>query len=356
MTDQLALIQDRLNYNGYFNCKGQAYAISGDLVIPDGAELCNGELIQLDQCSNRRSITKTGGKNARIDRMKIYRGDDLRKGTITDSAGIWLYGVTGLTMNEVTVYGNGPGTGMRLISCNDSEFNALTAQDMRFAADSNPGTEQLVGIWFDGCRNFSLNRPVARRIDGTINGDTRPYQTDGIDFSGCRDFTVVGPQASFCGEGIDASGGDGNRAFTIIGGNITDCDSFGIKLANSASQGRVIGSTATRCGLGGFVVSGPTAPNLPRCERNAIVDCDSLETGSNGRWAAYNVTGFAVLSSGVDSSLPESIVFERCNAIDGQSIKTMKYGFRNENNNLRNKLVNCTSVGHSIQSTLGTFG
>lgn len=356
MTDQLAYIQQQLIDNGYFDGRGQAFGVCGNLYIPDDSELYNIELIQLDQGPSRRTIYKSGGKNIRLDRVKIYRGEDMRIGTITDSAGAWLANIDGLSMNEVAVSGNGPGTGLRIINVNKATFSNLRAEDMRFAADSDPGTEQLVGIWRERCNNFTDIHPVAHRIDGVINGVSRPWQTDGIDFSGCRDFTVIGPQVSFCGEGIDISGTDGNRAFSIIGGNITDCDSYGVKLANSASHGHVIGVTASRCGFSGFVVSGPFTQNLPRCERNRFSECTALETGSNGRWSAYNVTGFSVMTSNYEPGLPEYIIFEGCNAIDGQNVKTMKYGFRNENNNTRNRLRDCDSIGHSIQGTLGVFG
>jgi hypothetical protein len=287
--------------------------------------------------------------------VKVHRGTDMAEGSISDSAGIWLANVTGVVvLDDIEVTGHGKGNGIALFGLVEPKLGRLHVHDMRFSAAS-ASSEQLIGIRLENCSRFTLPQPLVHGIDSEIASVVRAVQTDGITIAGCSDFTLLGPQVYSCGEGIDITGGAGNKRFSIVGGNLRDIDSFGIKCANSASFGLISDVNVRDAGYSGFVVSGPAESGLPKCEHIRFVNCNAINTGSNGNWSTQLVAGFAIMSGAYDPTWPQHIRFINCLALDNQPTKTMKYGYRNENNNTANKLISCESIGHTLTSTIGTF-
>lgn len=355
MADQLPFLQAAINASPVFDGAGATYELAGDLVLPDGALLSNINLIQLDQTANRKTVTKTGGWIKGLQKVSVHRGTNKAVGNISTSGGIWLSGVRGLhVFDDIEVTGNGPGAGVYMQNIYGPNLGRISVHDMRYSAASNPGTEQIFGIWMNMCSDFKLSAPDVHRIDAEIGGVVRALQTDGITVGGCRAFKIFGAVVSYCGEGIDVTGSNGNTEFEIVGGEIFDCDAFGLKLANSATKGKVRGVSARDCGWSGFVVSGPNFSGVA-CDDIEFVGCDSLNSGSNGYWSGGHTTGFSLLSSPSYSAYPSNVVFNGCTARDTQAVKTMKYGWRNENNSLTNRLRNCVSTGHINGALLGSM-
>lgn len=352
--DQLAYLQVQITENAHFNGEGQTFEIAGDLVIPDNRAVENITVVQLDPTAARKTITKTGGSNVTLSNVKIDRGSDKAAGNITTSAGAFFNDVRGLTLDGVEVTGHGKGVGIYLLNVKNPKMRGLHVHDMRFSAASNPGTEQLFGIWLNNCAGFEFS-PTVDRIESEISGVARPVQTDGVCISGCTDFKIKDPMISFCGEGIDLTGSLGNRKFEIIGGVLSDIDAFALKLANSASRATIHGVTFLRAGWSGFIASGPGAPGIPRCEDIDVIQCKAIDTGSNGRWASQNVAGYSVMQSNIDTTYPQGVRLISCTAQDTQAVRTMKYGARNDNGTL-NKLIDFSSSGHTVSALLGAWG
>lgn len=353
--DQLADVQSQVD-TGYFNGQGQTFEVAGNILPPDNCIIENATFIQLDPAVSRRTIYKNGGTGLRLHNVKVDRGSWLTYGTLSGSAGIWIASTSNVDLDKIEVTGHGLGSGVALHSLQSPRLGDIYVHDMRYSEASDPGSERVIGIWLNGCIRFTLDKPIVSRLDGEIGGVLRAYQTDGISISGCSDFSIIGAQVGICGEGIDITGSIGNSRFSVIGGNIHNIDSFGLKLANTASIGMIQGVTAMNCGYSGFVMGGASEQNIPNEEYIRLIGCQSVNAGSNGRWASYTTAGFSIMQGAYAPDYPQNVRLIDCLAIDWQATKTMKFGYRNENNSTTNRLINCQSVGHSIASVSGNFG
>lgn len=342
---------------------GKTYAVSGDFTLPDDADL---EHITLKQLSRnnplRRTLVKTSGSGPiKLRRVKIDKNGATTDGSIADAAGIWIANINDITLEDVEVTGNSKGTGVILVSCNRIKVVRPYIHDMRWSNGTDPRSEQIVGLWMNGCTEWLIEEPMIRNLDGVVGARApRPYQTDGITVSGSSLWRIAGGTIKNCGEGIDVTGTEGNSRFSITATQAIDIDSYGFKFANSASQGVVTGTIARDCGFMGHVVSGASEAGLPKCEDITFIRCKSISTGSNGNWAAGITAGFAVLTSRFDTDWPQAITFVECEALDEQRPPTMKYGFRSEPamsaaTARPNRMVNCHSRGHAVAKTLGAI-
>lgn len=363
VTDDSDALAHALKSGAPLTGNGKTYAVSGNFRLPDNADIENVILKQLSPGNaSRRTLIKNSGRGPiRLSRVKVDRGGDTTQGSVNDAAGIWIANVSDVSLEDVEITGNSIGTGLMILNCNRIKVVRPNIHDMRWSAPADPGTEQVVGLWMNGCTDWVIEEPNVRNLDGIMGGQApRPYQTDGIDVSGSSSWRIIGGTVSRCGEGIDVSGSQGNSGFTISGTEAIDCDSFGIKFANSASRGVITGTVARGCGLGGHVVGGAAQPNLPKCENLTFTRCKSISTGATGTWARYNTAGFAVLTGKFDTAWPQGISFVECEAIDEQRPPTMKYGYRSEPAITSatihpNRLIGCVSRGHSVARTLGEW-
>lgn len=343
---------------------GKTYAVSGNFTLPDNCYLENAAFKQLTpNNSSRRTLTKTSGTgNMTLRNVKIDKNGATTDGTIADAAGIWLANIDNVTLDNVEVTGNSKGTGLFLSTGSRYRVINCYIHDMRWTNGSDPGTEQIVGLWLNALTDVDVIAPRIRNLDGQIGASpVRAYQTDAITVGGCSNFRIIGGELENCGEGIDITGTSGNSRFSVLGTHARDMDSYGFKAANSASDGLFIGCTAFKCGLTGFLVSGAASSGLPRCEDIAFIGCKARDIGSNGNWSGSNVAGFAVLVGSFDTFLPAGVRFIECDAIDEQGTGTMKYGFRNEvtvsASNIRtNSMWGCHVDGATVADTLGQIG
>ncbi len=135
-------------------------------------------------------------------------------------------------------------------------------------------------------------------------------------------------QVSQCGQGLDVTGSEGDHDFQVIGGHAADCATWGFKLANSAERARVSGALAERCGLGGFVASGPSESFNPLPVDLEFADCRAVDCGMPG--VDRTMFGFGILKAGTHPDYPRRVRFVRCTAVDRRRPSGMKWGFFNE--------------------------
>lgn len=313
--------------------KGSIYAVTGDITLPDAVDLRDISFKQLaPNDASRRTLKKLAGSGPiRMSHVKVDRNGATTDGSIADAAGIWLANVDDIVLEDVVVTGDSKGTGILITAANRVKVVRPYVHDMSWSAAVDPGSEQLVGVWFVNCSQVEVVEPTIRNLTGFIGANPeRAIQTDGLDFSGCNIFNIIGGCIENCGEGVDISGTVGNRRFSVTNLLLLDIDSWGFKCANSASDGVVANCIARDCGLGGFVVSGPSSGGLPECKNISFSNCKAINTGSNGHWAANNPTGFSITTGATNPLLPHGVIFDRCEAIDYNTPATMAYGFRSE--------------------------
>jgi hypothetical protein len=229
--------------------------------------------------------------------------------------------------------------------------------------DAAATDDVMQGIWLYGNRDCILHNPVVSNLTGNASYVGRRFanlRTRGIALSKNTRVSIIEPKIRNVDQGIDVTGSDGNLQCVISGGGSSDCGSVGVKFANSAVGCKVVGHVAERCGMYGFMASGPAEANLPfKTQDCTFLDCTSLDTGYN-HISFPAPSGFIIRRGDYDLDFPKRIRFVRCHAIDRQAVRTMKYGFYSEvSRSLRpedgNELVGCTSEGHARASQSGAW-
>lgn len=344
--------------NKVYDGRGKTYAYTGNFTPASSMEIRNMTWKQMAPGAGTvRTIFGNTTADLTLRNVKVLRNGTTTQGVVGNDAGMWFTACDNLRMYECEVSGDGPGFGMHIVNCTKPYLEKCYVHDMRWTAGADPGTEQIVGIYFNGSSDCWAVNCLAKNLDGKIGAAAvRAYQTDGIDFSGCDTFHVIGCQSENTGEGFDTTGSVGNKNFSFVACMATDIDSFGFKFANSAYDGTLSSCVAERCGYSGFVCGGAAAAGLPN-ERNIIfTGCIALDTASNGNWAAFNNAGFRIEQGAFDTYLPDGIRFIGCQAIDRQAVKTMKYGFINQppytsgSTLVTNRCIQCSASGFTVSA------
>jgi hypothetical protein len=298
----------------------------------------------------------------RIEQLQIDVGRSRRIGDMNSTFGLWIEGGSGHTVANVDVFGDGKNSLIGLWRTSKSTYTYLIARDAQFD-DAGAQDDIMQGIWMYGNKDCIVRNPAVTNLTGNASYVGRRFanlRTRGIVLNDNDRVTIVNPRVEKVDQGIDLTGSDGNRQCAIDGGRTADCGSVGVKFANSAVGCRVNNHVAKRCGMYGFMASGPSEASLPfKTQDCDFIDCTSIDTGYN-RISFPDPSGFIIRRGDYDPDFPKGIRFIRCHAIDRQTSKTMKYGFYSEvpdgaGGTKPNRLIDCTSVGHASVSRAGPW-
>lgn len=298
----------------------------------------------------------------RIEQLQIDVGGSRRIGDMNSTFGLWIEGGVGHTVANVEVFGDGKNSLIGLWRTATSTYTNLVAREAQFD-DVGAQDDVMQGIWLYGNEDCIVRNPAVANLTGNAGYVGRRFanlRTRGIVLNDNDRVTIVNPRVENVDQGIDLTGSDGNRQCVIDGGRTSDCGSVGVKFANSAVGCRVSNHVAERCGMYGFMASGPSEASLPfRTQDCDFVDCTSIDTGYN-RISFVGPSGFIIRRGDYDPDFPKGIRFIRCHALDRQTSKTMEYGFYSEVPNgaagtRPNQLIDCTSVGHSKATRAGPW-
>lgn len=344
------------------------YAVSGTMALTGGTSLTlNIKRLRLRQITpnavNRRTVHIYGGVRLVTESIIIDKGTLGSAGAIADAAALWVSDGKGHRINGFECFGASKGQGLVLVDATDAIVAQPYVHDMSFD-ESGATDDRLQGIWFERCTDCKIVAPNIQDLTGNAPAHVNRF-TRGIAFGSCTDCQILLPTVSGCDQGIDISSSSHNTRCQVVGGNVIDCASWGVKMANSAIYCKANGVTAIRCGLSGFVASGPgngftTAPTQ-HCEFN---DCLAIDCGGSAWGSAI---GFLVLDGGgtgagayagvAGSSWPRGITFKDCKAIDSRTTKVMTRGFWNRvtftAGSFANQMIDCESIGHTTEAQLG---
>lgn len=317
--------------------ENRAYRLTRPISLPGDASLADATfqqafppdaVVRAIVAENVSNITLT---NIRLDRGQIP-GQGLAPGADPypahlDTAGILLSHVDKATLTDVEVFGDGVGTGIKIVESAHVRVIRPHVHDMRWASAVQPVNEIMVGIWVLASRDVTLVSPrvhdltpAAIAAHGGRADGRRNNMTDGINSSGAQDFAIVNAEVWNVGEGVDFSGTHSTLNFTVDGALLHDIDSFCFKSTN-AESGVVRNSVAERCGLGGFILAG-------RVSNVAFIEDEARDIGANGLWPANKHTGFSLEHA--YASLPTDISISKCRSVDTQQTPTTTVGFFNE--------------------------
>ena len=295
----------------------------------------------------------------KIEKLGIDVGNSPRSGDANSTFGLWIEGGSNHDVRNVDVSGDGKISLVAIWATAKSIYDNLIARDAEFD-DPTAQDDVMQGIWLYGNSDCMVRNPVVVNLTGNASYGGRRFanlRTRGIVLGGNERITILGPRVHNVDQGIDLTGSDGNRQCIIDGGRSSDCGSVGVKFANSAVACRVSQYVALRCGMYGFMASGPSEGSLPfKTEDCDFIDCTSIDTGYN-RISFPDPSGFIVRQGDYDLDYPKGIRFIRCRAVDRQPSKTMKYGFFSDvrAGDKPNRLVDCISSGHERAGRAGAW-
>jgi hypothetical protein len=332
------------------------YAVSGTFTLQYTRPYIRRlKLKQIAPGVGTRTLFFDGSEGVRIDNLYIDRGTNKSTGSITDAAGIWVTGGSGHVLRNIEVTGHGKGNGIALINVEDTVLENPFVHDMEFT-DGAATDDQLQGIWVQGALNCRIVSPVVDTLVKTSEVTFPNRYTRGIALGEASRFTISDPKVRNVDQGVDTTGLN-NLDVTVIGGHLYQCNTWGLKFANSAVRGRAIGVTAERCGSSCFVVSGPSgAGYVNKTMDIEFIGCTAINPGYNG-FAATNC-GFRVMATGFDADFPKGVRIIGCRAIDNQGVATMEYGFLNDvvydgTAKKPNQLLDYISLGHTTGAASG---
>ena len=360
-TNELVRMQNAVNSGYPLSGEGMTVSVTGQLNMISGTSMHDVTLRQLAPGASLNVITLSAVSVNNLDlrRVKVNRNGDGTNGGLLNASGtngaldtacgMSFDGGTGHLFEDLEVFGNDSGTGIRFINLDhSSRIIRPYVRDMLWSR-TTATDDQVQGILIFQSTGLYIERAKAVRLTGILNAVASKLYTRGIVGGFLRQCTFESPYAEKCDQGIDMTGGDGNFDIVINEPLVVDGFTWGVKLANAARRCVVSNGRAIGCGVG-FVASGNA--NLAaefRSDRNKFVDCTAVNSGASGQ-AIVTIAGFRVLGD-AEVAGATNTQFIRCHAVDAQAVKTMLFGFLNEtapSSTNQNVLIECTSVGHII--------
>jgi hypothetical protein len=297
-----------------------------------------------------------------IENVFINRGTDVSKGTFGAAAGLYITTCLRFRVLNVEVTGNGPGDGIQIRESAKFELVNPYVHDMAYKL-VGATNDQIEGINVEVCAEWTLVNPRVHDIRGDYGMGITTRFSRGIQTSHARNFSILGGNIARVDQGIDLTGGDeGNTRWTVANVIVQDCYTWGIKAANSARDGTVSDCIAERCGLAGFVASGPSGGIMPIKSADIdFVGCTAYDCGESGaHFDPPTTSGFLVMNHpGVPSDVntTRGIRFIGCRAIDREG--NMDYGFWTTVDSAAAsdgryvECIDCVSVGHTVAALSG---
>ena len=349
VTDDLAAVKAALESGYIIDGGGLTYAIDGTCAPTSFVGLRNANFIQIGNTSTNdySTISIVGISDFFIENVTINMGSNVTT-LFSDDAnnGLKIWGshsgtntnyITNFRINNVTVTGNGCGTGIHVRHAKRFVIDGCLVHDRISGSNPDPTNDSQNGIEIWNCANFTLANSQVYNLQTRISGTDSNKWTRGFLFVEIRDCVIVGCNSTAVDQGYDFSGGfvsadnyTGNRRFAITGCAANSCLTFGFKFANVTRDGVVSGCIANNTGTIAFVFS-PSAVSIAGNEKYNtqnidVVGCKVVNVLGNG-WSSSNAQGFRVMSNPIYTDYPKSIRFSTCSVVDTQDTPTTLHGF-----------------------------
>ena len=216
-------------------------------------------------------------------------------GGINDYFGLTVEGTGGSTPNDFSLRdckftGDGSGTHLRILLCNN--FSVRGCHVFNSKAQDPLGTDdQMQGMTFTGCDNFSVSDCTARNLltyeyrDFSVTGVNTQntytnIETRGFSFGSCSDYSVTGCHSEYVSQGFDITGSGTQTRWTFSACTASYCGSVGFKAANGPSYGMYSNCIAKNVGLYSFVGSTGKLLNDHDIARYlTFSNCKAIDTG-----------------------------------------------------------------------------
>lgn len=388
VTNDIVAVKTALESGYIVDGGGLTYAISGTCTPTSIVGLRNANFIQIgnNTATNLQVLNISGLSNFFIDNVTINMGsnittlfsDDGNSGLSVQGihSGVSTTYITNFRISNVTVTGNGCGTGIKIRHAKRFIVDGCVVRDRVSGSTPDPTNDSQNGIQLVNCANFTLANSQVYNLQTRLSGVDTAKWTRGFLFAEIRDCSIVGCNATLADQGFDFSGGysaadayTGNVRFTISGSTANDCLTYGFKFANVTRDGLVSSCIANNTGTIGFVFS-PSAVAIAGFEKYNtqnidVVGCKVVNVLGTG-WSSANAQGFRVMSNGIYTDYPRAIRFNSCSVIDTQTTPTTLIGFISDstpitypttgyNTNIANVTFGC-SVGVGVATPYYSIG
>lgn len=355
VTDDLAKVKAALESGKIVDGAGLSYAINGTLKPTSFKGLQNATLIQISNntTTNCDTLFLEGLSGFVIRDVTINMGSNITTLFADDgNNGIKIWGTTSgsgtsqtatyvenFTLSNVTVTGNGCGTGIHIRRAKRFSVIDCTVRDRISGSSPDPTNDSQNGFQFNDCANFEVAGCMAYNLLTRLSGVNTNKWTRGFLFAEIRDCTITGCNSVTNDQGYDFSGAvsntspsyyQGNRRFTVSGCSAASNGTFGFKCANVTHDALFSGCIVSNVGNTGFVVSSQStgialSENSYRTQNLTYTGCKVVNSLNNG-WSGYTSAGFYV-DADASSLYPRNVKFVGCSVEDNQAVKTTVYGF-----------------------------
>jgi hypothetical protein len=325
------------------------YRVTKTIELPDNTYLSSATFLQdIPATGLLRLFLKQSGNNVTMKNIHINRGGNPKLGTASDAGTIWLSGINNITLEDIEIYGDGLGIAMVIGGSSNVTITRPYIHDMHWESDTPVPREVMGAIASIQNTSVLIDSP---RIENLLGRDPSSpswsaYQADAIDSAGGNGFTVKNATLKNVWEGIDISGDNTTSNFLIDSSTVTDCTGWGFKAVHKQGPGTISNSTATRCGISGFVIGDDTS-NV------TLSNNRSIDSGNPPYSGAYLTAGFSFLN--ITDAPPKHFILTNNQAIDTRSPALMKYGYRFEGNAALHSIefTNNTASGYTVAATTG---
>jgi hypothetical protein len=360
--DQATKLIDAMESGYVVDGQGMTYNFEGNLAPAAGSfkGLRNVKLKLQDQDATNRSLYLQTQTHFILHNALVEGDDDRVTGSIGNTGLIWIDDCENFTVDGIRATKGGPGSGVSIQASNSFSLANTRVWDMNY--DVAAATDDVVqGIWLNNCSDFSVINPQAFDFTGEIANVASRRFTRGVVFGGCSRWSLHGGFNRTVDQGLDLTGSVGNEDFTIVGHNAYDSFTYGLKFANTARDGKIIGCTSVLAGGAGFTVSpsdNAGTDDADEAQRLLFLGCRARNPGGSAVYSGH--CGFSITLGAHSTTYPQGIEFRDCEAIDDRGGSAlMKYGAVNEivhpaaTGFRRNVLTNFKSAGHALGASIG---
>ncbi len=350
---------------------GRTYGVAGKVALRSGTRLEDVIFRQLRPGEFENvTLSAINVDKLFLRRVTVDRNGDGRNGGHTDDAnrswainrahGILIEGGTGHRLEDLEVFGNDSGTGIRFRGL-DGSSAIVNPYVHHIHCERNEIPDDVIqGIGFERCRDLTVS---CRVHDLTVRAGDGPVSTRAnraIAVGACTELTIQRCEIENVGQAIDFTGSDGNIRCRAIENRIVQPYSVGVKFANSAVECVALNNWVYRPGRNAIIVSGASEKNLPNLTENCLVEGNvGIDVGYGGNFGG-RAHGVIVERQPENRNFPRGTVVRNNVMYDTQENPTMLYGAYCDSEPLPGDAPNLTcgnvSVGHVKGAETGFAG
>lgn len=312
---------------------GATYEIHGELRIAAPPRLRRLTLLQTSvdpKLEKTVVLDRLSAGRIEIEDLVIDLADLQQDAGMGQCSALQISNCASAVLNRVTVRNAGAVTGIKIIATPGAVLRDIVIQDFKPRFQREPEDDVCQGVEFQLCGGFSIwNARVSGLVAQWPGRPARSRQYSrgvvcGFSTDGRIEHSRIGPGVE---QGIDISG-RANRRISVVGNQILDAGTWGVKCANWFNDIIIADNRIIRPGCAGVTCSAPgdASGDLPGDVQ--ITHNEILNPGASGLWRASEPAGIILYArQEAGATAPYGVVAHGNRIIDSQSVPTMMRAF-----------------------------